>query len=80
MDSRCDDDLTPIADCRMCQYRRTLLLSGRCSPGDSCVVVDSGRQIDRFFRINPELAPLYTQDKFWERRAIAARYLPVEKL
>ena len=70
-----DQDLTPVADCRCCAFRRSLLLSGRCAPGDACVVVDSGRQIDRFLRMNPELAPRYMKDPFWERRAIAAALL-----
>ena len=73
-------DNTPIGDCRACSFRRSLLLAGRCNPGDSCVAVDSGRQIDRFFRNNPQLAVQYLGDPFWERRAIAVRYSPVEAL
>ena len=75
-----DRDLTPIADCRHCPFRRSLLLSARCQPGDTCVVSESGRQIDRFFQVNPHLAPQYLSDPFWERRAIAVRYSPVEAL
>ena len=74
------DNLTPFADCRACRFRQNLLLAGRCLPGDCCVVVDSGRQIDRFFRANPQLAFQYLGDPFWERRAIAVRYAPVEAL
>lgn len=74
------EDTTPVADCRVCTFRSTLLLSGRCMPGDMCVAVESGRQIDRFFRNNPQLASHYLADSFWERRAIAVRYAPVEAL
>lgn len=73
-------DLTPMADCRFCPYRASLLLSGRCSPGNICVRVESGRQIDRFFRVNPHFAEVYLRDDFWERRAIAVRYAPVDSL
>jgi len=75
-----EDDLTPLANCSQCNYRDTLLAIGSCKPGDCCVVAESGRQIDRFFRAHPEYAADYTQDSFWERRAIAARYLPVHHL
>ena len=75
-----EDNLTPIGDCRRCRYRMNLLLGGRCMPGDACIAVDSGRQMDRFLRINPELAPHYLTDSFWERRAIAVRYVPLEAL
>ena len=40
----------------------------------------SGRQIERFFRVNPDLADDYAGDDFWERRAIAARYLSQKRL
>ncbi|EWC39826.1 (Fe-S) protein [Pseudomonas stutzeri] len=73
-------DITPLADCRDCSFRGSLLPSGRCMPGDSCVAIHSGRQIDRFFRHNPQLAAQYLTDPFWERRAIAVRYAPVEAL
>ena len=73
-------DLTPLADCSPCIYRGSLLASGACKPGDCCVAAESGRQIDRFFRAHPSYAADYTQDGFWERRAIAARYLPVSQL
>lgn len=73
-------DITPIGDCRVCSHRMSLLLAGRCTPGDACVAVESGRQIDRFFRNNPHLAVQYLADAFWERRAIAVRYSPVEAL
>lgn len=75
-----DADQTPIADCRFCQHCSNLLLSGRCSPGNICVKVESGRQIDRFFRINPQYAEVYLRDDFWERRAIAVRYVPLDAL
>lgn len=74
------EDNTPVGDCRVCAFRGNLLLAGRCMPGDTCVAVDSGRQIDRFFRNNPQLAVNYLSDPFWERRAIAVRYAPVESL
>ncbi|MHC8286917.1 4Fe4S-binding leucine-rich repeat protein [Pseudomonas sp. XS1P51] len=73
-------DITPIADCRACSFHGNLLLSGRCTPGVTCVAVYSGRQIDRFFRNNPQIAVRYLADPFWERRAIAVRYAPVEGL
>lgn len=73
-------DITPVADCRACSFQASLLPSGRCTPGDTCVAVSSGRQIDRFFRRNPQLAERYLADPFWERRAIAVRYAPVEGL
>ena len=49
-------------------------------PGDVCVRAMSGRQIERFFRVNPDLADDYAGDAFWERRAIAARYVSQQKL
>lgn len=73
-------DLTPLADCTPCIYRDSLLASGACKPGDCCVAAESGRQIDRFFRAHPGYAADYTQDGFWERRAIAARYLAASQL
>ena len=75
-----DHDRLPIGDCHGCAFRRNLLLAGRCTPGDACVAVQSGRQIDRFFRNNPQLAVQYLADPFWERRAIAVRYAPQEAL
>ena len=74
------EDLTPIADCRFCRYRQKLLLMGRCTPGDACVRAESGRQIDRFFRINPSQAVHFLSDSFWERRAVAVRYIPESML
>ncbi|TBU98822.1 4Fe4S-binding leucine-rich repeat protein [Stutzerimonas kirkiae] len=70
----------PIADCRDCSFRASLLAAGRCTPGDSCVAAQSGRQIDRFFRNTPQVAVQYLADPFWERRAIAVRYAPLEEL
>ena len=70
----------PVGDCSLCPYRNKTLLSGRCMPGDTCIFVESGRQIDRFFRVNPGYAAHYLQDPFWERRAIAARYAPQKAL
>ncbi|MEM0912479.1 MAG: 4Fe4S-binding leucine-rich repeat protein [Pseudomonadota bacterium] len=75
-----NDDLTPLADCRFCTHRNTLLLGGRCCPGDICVKAQSGRQIDRFFRMNPQYASIYLRDDFWERRAIAVRYAKQDAL
>ncbi|SMF28239.1 Leucine rich repeat variant [Alteromonadaceae bacterium Bs31] len=74
------EDLTPVADCRFCSHRSNLLLAGRCSPGNICVKVDSGRQIDRFLRVNPQYASIYLRDDFWERRAISVRYAPLDAL
>ncbi len=70
----------PIADCSLCRFRSKTLLMGRCMPGDTCVSVESGRQIDRFFRVNPGYAEQYLDDVFWERRAIAVRYAPQKAL
>ncbi len=53
---------------------------GRCMPGDTCVFIESGRQIDRFFRLNPAYAEQYLHDNFWEHRAIAVRYAPQKAL
>lgn len=69
------DNMTPVGDCRSCRYKGSLLMSGRCSPGDTCIAVDSGRQMDRFLKVNPQLAELYLADSFWERRAVAVRYV-----
>jgi len=66
-------EATPKADCSVCPFRETLLPSARCLPGDVCVRAESGRQIDRFLKRNPHFAPDYLDDRFWERRAIAAR-------
>src|SRR5450759_4615853 len=70
----------PVADCSLCLFRGKTLLMGRCMPGDTCVLVESGRQIDRFFRVNPAYAEQYLRDTFWERRAIAVRYAPQKSL
>ena len=75
-----DEDLTPKAKCRDCPHRLDRLEHGRCKPGDTCVRAMSGRQIERFFRENPDLADDYRGDTFWERRAIAARYLSQRRL
>jgi hypothetical protein len=68
-----------LADCSACPHR-ALLAEGRCEPGDVCLMAHSGRQIDRFLRRNPEYAEECLRDFFWERRAIAARYAPLEAL
>lgn len=70
----------PVGECRLCPFRNKTLLAGLCIPADICVFVESGRQIDRFFRLNPEYAVQYLKDPFWERRAIAARYAPIKFL
>ena len=75
-----EQDITPKADCSLCPHRNDILKAGRCVPGDICVRVMSGRQIERFFRENPTLAEDYAGDEFWERRAIAARYLSQKRL
>jgi hypothetical protein len=64
-------------DCTVCPHR-ALLAAGKCVPGDICLTAQSGRQIDRFLRRNPQVAEDYLDDGFWERRAIAARYAPLE--
>ena len=75
-----DEVTLPIGDCTFCPFRNKTLLMGRCMPGDTCVAVQSGRQIDRFFRVNPSYSGQFLQDNFWERRAIAARYAPQKDL
>lgn len=69
-----------IGNCESCPYQATLLEKNRCKPGDICIQVKSGRQIDRFLRTNPSLANLYLDDEFWETRAIAVRYASQSKL
>jgi hypothetical protein len=64
-------------DCSVCQHR-ALLAENKCVKGDICITAQSGRQIDRFLKRNPQFAPDYLGDGFWERRAIAARYAPLE--
>lgn len=51
------NDLAPRAHCSGCSHAAELLDAGRCRPGESCVVAMSGRQMDRFFRNNLQLAP-----------------------
>jgi hypothetical protein len=68
-----------LVDCAICSHR-VLLTQNQCVPGDVCVVAQSGRQIDRFFKLNPSSAPGYLRDLFWERRAIASRYVPLDLL
>ncbi len=62
--------------CSHCPHQLRLK-ERRCQPEDACVRVDSGRLMDRFFHRNPDLAPVYYRDAFWERRAVTVRYLPV---
>src|SRR6186713_2678410 len=66
--------------CSGCNFFPDYLNSHRCTPGDACIRAHSGRQIDRFLRTNPALAPDYLNDMFWERRAIAARYAAVDAI
>lgn len=68
-----------LIDCKTCSHRE-LLAEGKCEPGEICLSAQSGRQIDRFFRRNPQFAQNYLADPFWERRAIAVRYAPLEAL
>jgi len=70
----------PLADCNRCSHRDTLLANGKCVPGDVCLIARSGRQIDRFLRRNSEFALACLTDDFWERRAIAARYAPLDEV
>ncbi|MGD8595237.1 MAG: 4Fe4S-binding leucine-rich repeat protein, partial [Gammaproteobacteria bacterium] len=42
--------------CKNCRFHSSHRQQGRCKPGDVCVLIESGRQIDRFFRFNPEYA------------------------
>jgi len=73
------NDYTPPANpCTQCELREDTLPKGRCGPGDACLFVYSGRQIDRFLARNPEWAEFCLDDPFWERRAIAVRYAPQE--
>ena len=67
-------------DCASCQYQSTLLVQLQCTPGDACIQVKSGRQIDRFLRNNPSLANQYLDNDFWETRAIAVRYASQNEL
>lgn len=68
------------ADCSSCEYKNDLLQKKLCQPGDACIKVKSGRQIDRFMRNNPGLANHYLDDNFWETRAIAVRYASQQQL
>lgn len=68
-----------LADCSACPHH-ALLAEGKCVPGDVCLIAQSGRQIDRFLRRNPQFARECLYDSFWERRAIAARYAPLDAL
>lgn len=68
------------ADCDQCEYSDVLLQKNKCEPGDACIKVKSGRQIDRFFKNNPGLADEYLRDPFWETRAIAVRYASQSRL
>ena len=65
--------------CANCPHSE-LLTTGACVPGDACVRAHSGRQIDRFLKANPQHAERYLRDSFWERRAIAVRYAPIESV
>ena len=67
-------------DCNSCPHRDSVLAAGRCVPGDICLPAHSGRQIDRFLRVNPEYAEACLTDPFWERRAIAVRYVELERV
>jgi hypothetical protein len=66
--------------CNGCPYAATLLAGGACDPDDVCIRAISGRRIDRFLRAHSELAESYLGDDFWERRAIAARYAPLDAI
>jgi hypothetical protein len=70
----------PLGLCAACSYYPEFPDKQRCMPGDACIRAHSGRQIDRFLRLNPGLAEDYLADLFWERRAIAARYAPVDRI
>jgi hypothetical protein len=67
-------------DCSTCPHRGTVRAAGRCVPGDICLIAHSGRQIDRFLRHNPDYAEACLNDAFWERRAIAVRYVALERI
>jgi len=71
---------TAPPDCASCPQRHTVLAAGRCVPGDICLIAHSGRQIDRFLSRNPEYAEACLKDPFWERRAIAVRYVALERV
>ncbi|THF59357.1 hypothetical protein E6O51_15290 [Pseudothauera rhizosphaerae] len=68
----------PQNPCTRCRLREDTLVRGACAPGDACLVVNSGRQIDRFLSRNREYAEACLDDPFWERRAIAVRWAPAE--
>lgn len=80
MDTKTTDISPALGDCASCPYQSTLLTQSKCTPGDACIQVKSGRQIDRFLRNNPGLADEYLDDDFWETRAIAVRYASQSKL
>jgi len=73
-----DEYRPPENPCTRCELRADTLADGRCAPGDACLFVDNGRQIDRFLRRNREWAERCLHDAFWERRAIAVKWAPVE--
>ncbi|MCH2221312.1 MAG: (Fe-S) protein, partial [Dechloromonas sp.] len=66
--------------CSGCSHYPDFLRAGRCTPGDACIRAHSGRQIDRFLGQNRDEAEKYLADIFWERRAIAARYAPIDTI
>jgi HEAT repeat protein len=70
--------LPPDPACDGCRHR-ALHLEQRCRPGDRCVRAHSGRQIDRFFRLNPESLILMAGDKDpLVRRAATSRMPPLD--
>ncbi len=73
-------EVMDVADCARCRHAGSLLPAHRCDPHDVCVAARSGRRIDRFFRAHPGEAEHYLADDFWERRAIAARHAPAERV
>lgn len=73
-------DTGRLGICAGCAYFPDYLNQGRCTPGDACIRAHSGRQIDRFLRQNSAEAVHFLADLFWERRAIAARHAPLDRI
>ena len=66
--------------CSGCRHAATLLAAAACDPQDICILAVSGRRIDRFLKGHRALAADYLGDSYWERRAIAARYAPMDSI
>ncbi|WP_313519397.1 4Fe4S-binding leucine-rich repeat protein, partial [Pseudomonas sp.] len=69
-----------LTRCQNCPHRAERFASGRCTPQNACIQVRNGRLNDAFLSRNPECAEGCLHDLFWERRAIAVRYAPLEAI